>query len=96
MNIKKYTIQCWERIFVQRKEKYFGNAKRISGSKKELKEESKKLDEISDEKKLDEMIKLEKNFRHKTLEERAKRYEGKINLDGEYDWGESVGREEWE
>lgn len=42
------------------------------------------------------MIKFEKNFRHKTLEERAKRYEGKINLDGEYDWGKSVGREKWE
>lgn len=87
MNIKNYIIQYWKgRYFVQRKEKYFGNAKRIFGSKKELKEESKKLDE---------MIKFEKNFRHKTLEERAKRYEGKINLDGEYDWGESVGREEW-
>lgn len=72
---------------MQRKEKYFGNTKRISGSKKELKEESKKLDE---------MIKLEKNFRHKTLEECVKRYEGKINLAGEYDWGESVGREKWE
>ena len=88
MNIKKHIIQCWKgRYFVQRKEKYFGNAKRISGLKKELKEESKKLDE---------MIKLEKNFRHKTLEERVKRYEGKINLDGEYDWGEIVGREKWE
>lgn len=45
MNIKKYIIQCWkERYFVQRKEKYFGNAKRIFDSKKELKEESKKID----------------------------------------------------
>ena len=32
-------------------------------------------------------------FRHKTLEERAMEYDGKLNLDGEYDWGVPVGRE---
>lgn len=32
---------------------------------------------------------------HKTLEERAVEFEGKLLLDGEYDWGESVGREVW-
>ena len=34
-------------------------------------------------------------FRHKTLEERAMEYEGKLNLDGEYDFGVPVGREKW-
>lgn len=34
-------------------------------------------------------------FQHRTLEERAKGYEGNLNLDGEYDWGEPVGREVW-
>ena len=34
-------------------------------------------------------------FRHKTLEERAAEYDGKLMLDGEYDWGEPVGREVW-
>ena len=33
---------------------------------------------------------------HKTLEERAKEYGGKLMLDGEYDWGEPVGREVWQ
>ncbi len=32
---------------------------------------------------------------HKTLEERAAEFDGKLVLDGEYDWGESVGREVW-
>ena len=32
---------------------------------------------------------------HKTLEERASGFEGKLMLDGEYDWEEPVGREEW-
>lgn len=36
-----------------------------------------------------------KTFSHKTLEERAAEFEGKLMLDGEYDWGEPVGREAW-
>ena len=38
---------------------------------------------------------LAKTFRHKTLEERAAEYNGRLMLDGEYDWGEPVGREVW-
>ncbi len=34
-------------------------------------------------------------MRHKTLEERAESYGGKLNLDGELDWGEPIGREVW-
>ena len=34
-------------------------------------------------------------FQHKTLEERAAEYDGKLNLDGEYKWGAPVGREHW-
>jgi len=37
----------------------------------------------------------ERSFQHKTLEERAMAYDGKLNLDGEYDWGVPVGREIW-
>ena len=32
---------------------------------------------------------------HKTLEERAAEFDGKLNLDGEFDWDEPVGREVW-
>ena len=40
-------------------------------------------------------ITLAKPFRHKTLEERASEYNGRLMLDGEYDFGEPVGREVW-
>ena len=40
-------------------------------------------------------IKLEKTFRHKSLEERLAEYGGKLMLDGEFEWGEDKGREEW-
>lgn len=40
-------------------------------------------------------ITLAKPFRHKALEERASEYNGRLMLDGEYDFGEPVGREMW-
>ena len=40
-------------------------------------------------------ITLAKPFRHKTLEERAYEYNGRLMVDGEYDFGEPVGREMW-
>lgn len=43
----------------------------------------------------DRGITLAKSFRHKTLEERASEYNGRLMLDGEYDFGEPVGREMW-
>ena len=41
------------------------------------------------------VLSKELSFQHKTLEERATKYDGKLNLDGEYDWGMPVGREVW-
>ena len=41
------------------------------------------------------MITLIKPFRHRTLEERAAEFDGKLMLDGEYNWGDAVGREVW-
>ncbi len=41
------------------------------------------------------VIMLTREFKHKSLEERAAEFEGKLNLNGEYDWGEPVGREVW-
>lgn len=40
-------------------------------------------------------ITLAKPFRHKTLEEGASEHNGRLMLDGEYDFGEPVGREMW-
>ena len=36
-----------------------------------------------------------KTFHHKTLEERTAEYDGKLMLDGEYDWYDPLGREIW-
>lgn len=41
------------------------------------------------------IIIMRKTYQHKTLEERAAEFDGQLNLDGEYDWGGSVGREVW-
>ncbi|MBR3308741.1 MAG: AbrB/MazE/SpoVT family DNA-binding domain-containing protein [Lachnospiraceae bacterium] len=40
-------------------------------------------------------ITIEKNQRHKTLEERAEAFNGKIGPYEEFDWGDPVGREVW-
>lgn len=76
--------------------KAWGNSQGIRISKEILKEANIKIDEILDVKIADGMITFVKPFRHKTLEERAEQYGGKLNLDGEYDWGENIGREGWE
>ena len=53
------------------------------------------LNEVLDVTVSNGVITLAKSFRHKTLEERAAEFDGKLMLDGEYDWGEPVGREVW-
>lgn len=41
------------------------------------------------------VIMLTREFKHKTLEERTAVFGEELNLDGEYDWGEPLGREVW-
>lgn len=50
---------------------------------------------VSAEEGLKDAITLTEAFGHKTLEERSAEFGRNLNLDGEYDWGESVGREVW-
>lgn len=38
---------------------------------------------------------LSKTFKHKTLEERAAEYYGKIGPYNEFSWGDAEGREQW-
>lgn len=75
--------------------KAWGNSQGIRISKDILEEADIKMDEVLEVEVSKGRIILEKTFRHKTLEERAMDFEGKLNLDGEYDWGEPVGNEEW-
>ena len=53
------------------------------------------FDAVRAEEELKDAIILTKAFGHKTLEERSAEFGGNLNLDGEYDWGESVGKEVW-
>ena len=41
------------------------------------------------------VIMLTKGFKHKTLEERVAEYDGKLNVNGEYVWGNPEGGEVW-
>lgn len=75
--------------------KAWGNSQGIRISKDIMQEANIAVDDILDVKVDNGMLTLVKPFRHKTLEERAADFNGKLNLDGEYEWGEPVGREVW-
>ncbi len=76
--------------------KSWGNSQGIRLSKDVLEAAHISLDDILDIKISDNTITLVKQRRHKSLEERAAAYGGHLLLDGEYDWGTPVGREDWE
>lgn len=75
--------------------KEWGNSQGIRISKEVLQDAGISLNEWLDITVSNGVITLSKAFRHRTLEERASEYGGQLNLDGECDWGEPVGREEW-
>lgn len=80
---------------MQTQVKEWGNSQGIRLSKDVLKSAGIELNEILDVSVANGVITLMKPFRHKTLEERTAEYDGKLMLDGEYDWGDPVGREIW-
>ena len=80
---------------MQTQVKTWGNSQGIRIPKEILQEADIVIDEMLDIKVTNGVIMLLKPFRHKTLEERAAQYGGRLNLDGEFDWGEPVGREIW-
>ena len=80
---------------MQAQVKEMGNSQRIRLPKDVLKNAGIALNDILDITESNGVITLVKPFRHRTLEERAAEYDGKLMLDGEYDWGEPVGREVW-
>lgn len=73
----------------------WGNSQGIRLSKEILRSAGIALNEVLDVTVSNGVITLVKVSRHKTLEERAAEYNGQLMLDGEYDWGEPVGREVW-
>ncbi len=80
---------------MQTQVKEWGNSQGIRIPKELLQDAGIALNEILNISASNGVITLTKTFRHKTLEERAAEYGGNLNLDGEYDWGEPVGREVW-
>lgn len=52
-------------------------------------------DEIAYSNHLEDFWVMELANHHKTLEERTAEFERKLMLDGEYSWGEPVGKEKW-
>lgn len=80
---------------MQAQVKEWGNSQGIRLSKEILSTAGISLDDVLDVTVSNGVITLTKPFRHKTLEERAAEFNGKLMLDGEYDWGEPVGREVW-
>lgn len=80
---------------MQAQVKEWGNSQGIRLSKDILKSAGIAVNEVLDVRVSNGVITLIKPFRHKSLEERAAEFDGKLMLDGEYDWGEPVGREVW-
>lgn len=80
---------------MQTQVKEWGNSQGIRLSKEILQSAGIALNEVLDVTVSNGVITLVKSFRHKTLEERAAEFDGKLMLDGEYDWGEPLGREAW-
>jgi len=73
----------------------WGNSQGIRLSKEILNSAGIAVNEVLDVTVSNGMITLIKPFRHKTLEERAAEFDEKLMLDGEYNWGDAVGREVW-
>lgn len=73
----------------------WGNSQGIRLSKEILKDAGIELNELLDITVSNGVITLSKPFRHKTLEERAAAFDGNLNLDGEFNWGDPMGREAW-
>lgn len=73
----------------------WGNSQGIRLSKEILNSAGIAVNEVLDVTVSNGIITLIKPFRHKTLEERAAEFDGKLMLDGEYNWGDAVGREVW-
>ena len=76
--------------------KPWGNSQGIRLPKTVLNEAGFQPDDMLVAKAENGRIILYRSARHKTLEERAEAYDGKLNLNGEVDWrGEPTGNEVW-
>ena len=75
--------------------KAWGNSQGIRLSKDILDDAGIRANDFLNISVVDGNIVLSKIFRHKTLEERAAAFDGKVGPYEEFQWGEPVGREAW-
>ncbi len=75
--------------------KAWGNGQGIRFSKELLDSLGIRLNEYLQVNIVNGDIVLSKTFKHKTLEERAEEFDGKLGPYEELDWGDPAGREEW-
>ncbi len=75
--------------------KPWGNSQGIRFSKEFLKSAGFRPNEVLTAEVADGKIILSRGFQHRSLQERAAAYGGKLNLSEEVDWGESAGDEVW-
>ena len=75
--------------------KPWGNSQGIRLSKEILETAGIHVNDYLEVEVVDGNIILSRQFRHKTLEERAAAYGGRLEPYEEIDWGEPVGREIW-
>lgn len=80
---------------MQAQVKAWENEQGVSIPKEILQDAGISLNEMLDISVSNGVIMLAKAFRHRSLEERAAEYGGKLNFDGEFDKGEPLGREVW-
>lgn len=75
--------------------KTWGNSQGIRLSKDLLESVGIRLNDFINIEIQGDAIVLTKTFKHKTLEERAAEFSGKIGPYEEFEWGDPVGREQW-
>ncbi len=75
--------------------KPWGNSQGIRFSKEFLKSAGFRPDEVLTAEIADGKIILSRGFQHRTLQERAAAYGGRLNLSAEEDWGDPAGDEVW-
>lgn len=80
---------------MQTQVKKWGNSQGVRLPKEVLEMASFSLNDVLNVNVSNGVIMLTREFKHKTLEERTAVFGGELNLDGEYDWGEPLGREVW-
>lgn len=75
--------------------KAWGNSQGVRLSKELLESAGIRMNDILNVELNDGTIVLKKAYKHRTLEERAAEFQGKVGPYEEFDWGEPVGRERW-